>query len=91
LLEKLAPFGTLRFMDWTKTNDQTDKDWANRVQLSHRTYTANGAPWEEVIHLANLLGKDVWINIPHLATADYITQLAQLFLNKLEPHLKIHV
>lgn len=78
-------------MDWTKTNDQTDKDWANRVQLSHRTYTASGAPWEEVIHLANLLGKDVWINIPHLATADYITQLAQLFLNKLEPHLKIHV
>lgn len=70
-------------MDWTKTNDQTDTTWASRVQVSHRTYTINGAPWEEVIHLANLLGKDVWINIPHLATTDYITQLATLFLNKL--------
>lgn len=76
MLEKLAPFGTLRFMDWTDTNDQTDQDWANRVQLSSRTYTINGVPWEEVIHLANLLGKDVWINIPYLATTDYITKLA---------------
>lgn len=32
-------------MDWTNTNDQTDKDWSNRVQVTSRTYTINGAPW----------------------------------------------
>jgi hypothetical protein len=91
LLEKLQPFGTLRFMDWTNTNGQTDVDWASRTQTSFRTYTANGVAWEETIRLANTLGKNVWINIPHLATDDYVTQLAQLFYNKLEPHLKVYV
>lgn len=45
LLEKLAPFGTIRFMDWTNTNGQTDSVWADRVQVSHRTYTKNGVAW----------------------------------------------
>lgn len=83
MLEKLAPFGTLRFMDWTNTNAQTDNEWSTRTIQSRRTYTDNGVAWEEVIHLSNILGKNAWINIPHLATADYITQLATLFLNKL--------
>lgn len=70
-------------MDWTNTNSQTDTAWNTRTQTTHRTYTKNGVAWEETIHLANLLGKNVWINIPYLATDDYITQLATLFLNKL--------
>lgn len=70
-------------MDWTNTNGQTDANWADRVLTSHRTYTKNGVAWEEVINLANILGKDVWINIPHLATPDYINQLAKLFSNLL--------
>lgn len=41
--------------------------------------------------MANTLGKNIWINIPHLATNDYITNLAQLFLNTLEPHLTVYV
>lgn len=60
-------------MDWTNTNAQTDKEWTDRVKVSHRTYTKNGVAWEDCIHLANLLGKNVWINIPHLASSAYIT------------------
>lgn len=41
--------------------------------------------------MANVLGKNVWINIPHLADDDYITQLANLFLHTLEPHLHVYV
>ena len=78
-------------MDWTNTNSQTDTAWNTRTQTSYRTYTGNGVAWEETIHLANLLGKDMWINIPYLATNDYITQLATLVLNTLEPHLKVYV
>ena len=32
-----------------------------------------------------------WINIPHLASDDYILQLAKLFKNNLHPDLKIYV
>ncbi len=78
-------------MDWTNTNAQSDQNWQDRVKSTHRTYTKNGVAWEDAIHLSNLLGKDMWINIPHLASDDYITQLANLVLNKLEPHLKVHV
>jgi hypothetical protein len=34
LLEKLQPFGTLRFMDWTNTNGQTDASWSDRTLTS---------------------------------------------------------
>lgn len=78
-------------MDWTNTNAQTDKEWTDRVKVSHRAYTKNGVAWEDCIHLANLLGKNVWINIPHLASSAYITELATLFLNKLAPNLKVYV
>ena len=36
-----------------------------------------GVAWEHMIALSNATGRDLWINIPHLATADYITKLAQ--------------
>lgn len=37
-----------------------------------------GMAWEHMIALCNATNKDMWINIPHLATNDYITKLAQL-------------
>lgn len=37
-----------------------------------------GVPWEFAIELANALGKDAWINVPHAATDDYVRKLAQL-------------
>ena len=83
MLEKLSPYGTLRFMDWTNTNAQTDVEWSSRVVQSERAYTRNGVAWEDVLHLCNILGKNAWINIPHLATNDYISKLATLFLTKL--------
>jgi hypothetical protein len=91
LLEKLQPFGTLRFMDWTNTNGQTDSAWGDRILNSSRTYTKNGVAWEETIRLCNTLGKNLWINIPHLATDDYVTKLAQMVYNSLEPHLTVYV
>lgn len=42
-------------------------------------YGSIGAPWEFVIEMANALGKDAWINVPHAATDDYVRKLAQLF------------
>jgi hypothetical protein len=41
-------------------------------------YGSIGVPWEHVIELANALGKDAWINVPHAATDDYVRNLARL-------------
>ena len=37
-----------------------------------------GVCWEYTVALGNLQNKDIWINIPTLATKDYVTKLAQL-------------
>jgi hypothetical protein len=34
--------------------------------------------WEHMVALSNATGKDLWINVPHLATEDYMTRLARL-------------
>ena len=37
-----------------------------------------GVAYEHMIALCNATNKNLWINVPHLATADYMTKLAQL-------------
>ena len=39
----------------------------------------NGVPWELCVALANETGKDLYINIPALASIEYIDNLADLF------------
>lgn len=89
-LEKIAPFQALRFMDWGLTNQNPSVNWSERGKLDFFTYGTNaGAPYEIMIQLANQLDKDVWICVPHAASADYITQMANLFKNTLEPDRKV--
>ena len=70
-------------MDLMNTNGQEDTDWNNRVKLSDRTFTINGMPWEHAILLANTAGKHMWINVPHLATDNYVASLAVLLRDTL--------
>lgn len=35
--------------------------------------------------------KDIWINIPHAADDEYVTNLAKLIKDKLDPSLKVYV
>jgi len=37
-----------------------------------------GAPWERFIQMANAANVDVWLNVPCMASDDYITNLANL-------------
>ena len=41
-------------------------------------FGGKGVCWEYIVALANQQNKDAWINIPILATNDYVTKLAQL-------------
>lgn len=89
-----SDWGFIRFMDWGKTNASPQQDWVDRRLPNHIFQTgiinnrqpANAAPgdrdtgvaWEHMVALCNATNRNMWINVPHLATADYITKLAQL-------------
>lgn len=90
-LEALAPFKTLRFMDWGHTNfwAQPDPytwdvpefvDWDERTTADHYTYSGNkGVPYEYMIQLINELEIDAWLCVPHRASDDYISKMADMF------------
>lgn len=89
--EKLTPFKSLRFMDWGHTNNSTLAQWEDRPQIDDYTYTPQGIPYEYWIEACNQLEADAWVCVPHLADANYVTQLATMFRDQLDPNLKIYV
>src|SRR5439155_26809058 len=78
--------------DWTGTNNSTVVNWSVRtVASSARQSSTNGVAWEYVVQMANLVHKDLWINVPALATDDYVTQLATYLKNNLDPDRVVYV
>ncbi|MGE5557231.1 MAG: hypothetical protein ACM3WV_01325, partial [Bacillota bacterium] len=97
-----ASFSTIRFMDWSGTNNENKAypgttDWGEREQVTDATWGGGvrgaqfGAPWETVIELGNQVNKDIWINIPVDATDNYVTQLATMLKNNLNSNVNIYV
>jgi hypothetical protein len=73
----LSRFTTLRYLT---ANFNPEKEWADR-KLPGTMTTAWGdraAVWEYEVMLANETGKDLYITLPVMATADYIRNLANL-------------
>ncbi len=102
-LLSVMPFSVLRFMGFTDTNGHdpayTDADnkteWSERHVPSDATQQnygkKHGFAWEYVVLLANVTGKDIWINVPVSATDDYVRELARLLHDTLRPGLKIYI
>ena len=85
-LRRLAPFSTLRFMDWGAVNHSPLVRWADRPQPGDAVYTSDrGVPVERMIDLANVLQADPWFCIPHQADDDYVRQFATLVKARLDP------
>lgn len=91
-LEKLAPFSTLRFMDFLSTNNNPVKLWSERTTPAHATQARpEGGALEYVVELANESDKDVWVNVPDQADENYARQMALLLKNGLEKERKVYV
>ncbi|MCX7566451.1 hypothetical protein OS189_08870 [Sulfitobacter sp. F26169L] len=88
---RLAPFETLRFMDWMETNNSTQSRWQDRPQTGDASWAHHGVPLEIMLALANGLGKDIWVNIPHLADDAYVKAFAQEIRAGLDPAQKVYV
>jgi hypothetical protein len=79
-------------MDWMQTNNTPAANWQDRDLTSRFSFSNDkGVPYEDIIKLANTLNKDIWINVPYHATADYVTQMARLFRDTLNPNLHVYV
>lgn len=88
---RLAAFDTLRFMDWMQTNNSSQSAWEDRPQISDASWAYKGVPLEVMLALANSLGKNLWINIPHLADDAYVQAFASEVRAALDPALKVYV
>lgn len=94
-LEKVEPFSTLRYMDWSNTNNSNVVNWSDRTTATSASYSANGntssAPIEIQVALANKSRTDMWINIPTQASDDYVAKTLAYVHDHLDAGLKVQI
>jgi hypothetical protein len=96
-LQRLQPFGTLRFMQVQETITSQIQHWSDLRGVDYETQTTdafhfqNGIAPEYMIELANELHANIWVNMPHMADDDFVTRFATLVRNTLDPKLKVYV
>jgi hypothetical protein len=91
-LSLLQKFRVLRFMDWLQTNNSTLSSWANRPLLTSAFWgSSSGVPVEAAVQLANALSADAWLNVPHMADDNYITQMANLVHGQLGSTQRVYL
>lgn len=97
-LHALRKFHHLRFMDWSRANDEEASsmvEWADRAREADdaRTHsyaaTRGSVPYESMIRLSNVLGALPWLTLPHNASDGYVRELAQLLNATLRPDLGV--
>jgi hypothetical protein len=99
IFKAIAPFGVLRFMNWTGGNNinpfygdaDNTIEWRERNTPDRLQPRKDGVAWEYVIDLTNRAQKDVWINVPVHASDDYVRGLATLLKDTLRPESRIYV
>ena len=88
----LKPFTDIRFMGWEQINNSTLANWSDRVgPNSFITDSSGGVPYDDMIELCNESEKDMWINIPVMATPQFVQSMAQLISANLDPNLNVYV
>jgi hypothetical protein len=91
-INRVAPFKTLRFMDWMQTNNSTQSAVAQRPTPTKAFWgDEKGVPVEVMVALANKIGANAWFNMPHMATYDYVTQFAGYVHDHLGPAQKVYI
>ena len=89
-LRSLAP-SSIRFMDWMATNDSTNGDWNKRSTADTSGWVHKGVSWESAIELCNLVGANMYVNVPGRADDNYVRNLAALIKAKLRGDLNVYV
>lgn len=75
--------------------------WDHRAKMDDAVWGGNdgrtaeedhkGVPISVMIALANTLKRDIWVNMPHVSTDEYVTQYAKQVSTELDSSLKIYI
>ena len=93
-LRLLQNFRALRTMQWLEIDAAGGllANWSQRPQLTDGGWgSSKGVPLEVVLQLCNAVGADCWLNVPHMATNDYITQMATMVHANLDTSQQVYV
>ncbi|MBD3240994.1 MAG: hypothetical protein GF331_10450 [Chitinivibrionales bacterium] len=91
-IQRLKPFGVLRFMGALNTNHSIEVHWEDRKKPTEFFKCGSrGIAKEYAIDICNEVDADFWVNIPCRATDDYVRQFATLIRDRLNPHLRVWV
>ncbi len=98
-IAELAPYRTLRFMDWMKTNGggfaggpNTQQNFSDRARVSDAHWSREkGVPLEVMIELANAVGAEPWFTLPHRATDAYFDAFAQIVRSQLNGQREVYI
>ena len=88
-LDSLRPFHNIRFHG--QINSTMLTNWQDRPVDNGWNIHATGLPFEHKIMIANELNTNLWLQIPHLATDDFMHQLAVLVRDNLNPNLQLYI
>ena len=90
-IKRISAFKTLRFMEWMHANSLDQTSWATRPTPDQAFWGMVGVPAEVILALCNEVHEDAWLNIPPMATDDYVTQLATLTHSLLNSSSKVYL
>jgi len=91
ILNDYKSFTLYRFMTWGNTNGDSLQNWSDRTVTGGVQSGDYGVAYEYMIDICNASAKDMWINIPVMATNDFIKQLATLLLKNLRTDKNIYI
>jgi hypothetical protein len=81
-LNLLQRFRILRAVQWLNVDEEAGgrlTNWSSRPRETDAGWgSKRGVPLEAVLQLCNAVGADCWLNAPHQASDDYLTEMALL-------------
>jgi RTX calcium-binding nonapeptide repeat (4 copies) len=92
--QQVDDFRILRTHDWQGTNFSKVTGWTtNNVTTNQAFWVTNGRgmPYELLVEMANQTRSDLWINIPHMATDDYMRKAAVYVKDHVNKDLRVYV
>ena len=92
--QQIDDFRVLRTHDWQGTNFSKVTDFTPNDMTADQAFwvkEGRGMPYELLVEVANQAHSDLWINIPHMATDDYMRKVAAYVKDHLDKDLKVYV
>lgn len=91
-LQRLSRFSVLRFTGWARAEQAAAPTWDRRVTPAWYTQGGpRGVAYEYMVMLANELGTDIWLSVPHRANDKLVEELGAFLTDRLDPDLKVYL